>query len=241
MRPISPWDSNSISTLFSSFNNGGKKAGPLNMGVDLSTLGLIKSGSYHKMLKSYYSDEDKSNLKSTATSGDSTKTIAAVDSSASDMVKSAEKLYKGSDKLWAKDDKGEYDKEAIYKAVSSFVDDYNSLVKSVGKSNTSSIANAGAGLVNNTKVNANMLSKVGIKMDSSNYTLSIDEDTFKKSDMNDVKSIFSGNGSFAYSVGVKASMIDSYAQVEKSKSNTYNNAGNFTYNYNSGEIYNSKW
>ena len=53
MKINSSWDSNSISTLFSSLNGGNKKSSAINMGVDISTLSLIKSGSYHKLLKSY--------------------------------------------------------------------------------------------------------------------------------------------------------------------------------------------
>lgn len=242
MKINSSWDSNSISTLFSSLNGGNKKSSAINMGVDISTLSLIKSGSYHKLLKSYYADPENSNItsSSTSTSEDSAKTIAQVESSASELIESAQKLYKDKDKLFGKSPE-DIKMDDIYKAVNSFVDNYNSLVKSAGKSNTTSIANAAASMVNNTKANSSLLSKVGIKMDSANYTLSIDEDTFKKANLSDIKSLFNGNGSFAYSVGVKASMIKSSADIEKSKSNTYNNAGNYTYNYNTGELYNSKF
>lgn len=241
MRINSAWDSNSISTLFSSINTGNKKNASvnMNMNLDLSTLSLIKTGTYHKLLKSYYADPENSNITSTATSEDSTKTLAEIESSSSDLIASAESLYKDKGKLFGKKSE-DIKMDDVYKAVSSFVDDYNDLIKSAGKSNTTGIANTAAGMVNNTKANVNMLSKIGITMDDKNYTLSVDEDTFKKANVSDVKSLFSGTGSFVYSVGVKASMIKSYADVEKSKSNTYNNAGNYTYNYNTGELYNSK-
>ena len=120
-----------------------------------------------------------------------------------------------------------------------FVSDYNDLIKAAGKSETKSIAGDGAGLVNYVKNNVKTLSKLGISFSSSDYTLSIDEKAFKKADMTTAKSMFSGAGSFAYSVAVKASMIKSHADLELSKSNTYNHSGNFTYNYSTGELFNS--
>ena len=96
MRINSAWDSNSISTLFSSINTGNKKNASvnMNMNLDLSTLSLIKTGTYHKLLKSYYADPENSNITSTATSEDSTKTLAEIESSSSDLIASAESLYK---------------------------------------------------------------------------------------------------------------------------------------------------
>ena len=46
MRSISMYDSNSISTLFSSLNTGrgNRNSGVLNMNIDLSTYSMIKSG-----------------------------------------------------------------------------------------------------------------------------------------------------------------------------------------------------
>ena len=79
------------------------------------------------------------------------------------------------------------------------------------------------------------------KIDSEDYTLSIDKDAFMKADSSVVSTLFQGTGSFAYATAVKASMINSYANIESSKSNTYNSQGNYTYNYNTGELYNTKF
>lgn len=248
MASISAYDSNSISTLFSSLNRNNKTNSMFggstpNLGVDLSTYSMIKKGSYYQMMKAYYSEDSNGdsiakNI-STSTSKDDSKTLVGIEGAAEDLTKSAEALYKSNSDAFKKKD-GEYDKDAIYKAVDSFVDDYNALVKATGKSNTSSIANAAAAMVNYASNNANSLSKIGISYNAKDYTLSIDEDKFKNADMSTVKSMFSGNGSFAYSVAVKASMIDSYASIESSKSNTYGNSGNYTYNYKTGELYNTQ-
>lgn len=251
---ISAFDSNSISTLFSSLSTSrSSSSNTFNFGIDLSTYSMIKSGSYFKLMKAYYSTDGASGSSvlspaSTSTAKDSTKTLASIENAAEDLTESAEALYKtGTKSLFNKTTTtGEdgkttsgYDTDAIYNAVSAFVSDYNSLVSAAGKSETTNIANAAAAMVNTTKINSSLLSSVGISFDSKDYTLSIDEEKFKSADMSVVKSLFNGTGSYGYSVAVKASMIDSYAQMESSKSNTYNYSGNFTYNYSTGELYNT--
>lgn len=248
---VSGFDSNSIGILFSGFNQS-KSTTSVGMGIDLSTYGLIRSGSYGKLLKAYYATGTdatgvgKAAETTTSTSKDSAKVIAAVESTADDLAASAKALYTtGSKSLFEKksvtDSEGktteQYDMDAIYKAVNSFVEDFNSAVSAAGKSNATSIANAGASMVNNAKYNSKLLGEVGIKIDSTTQQMSIDEDTFKKADMTKVKSLFSGNGSFAYSTAVKASMLKSNAQMESAKSNTYGKSGNYTYNYSTGELY----
>jgi hypothetical protein len=250
MASISAFDSSSISTLFSSLSSrNSSSSSSANFGVDLSTYSLIKSGSYFKLMQSYYStDEGKSSAikSSTSTSKDSTKTLASIENASDDLTESAEALYKtGTKSLFNKKSvTGEdgkttegYDTDAIYKAVNSFVSDYNSLVSAAGKTETTKIANAAAAMVNATSKNSSLLDSVGISINSKDYTLSIDEDAFKKADMSTVKSLFNGTGSYAYSVAVKSSMIGSYAEMESAKSNTYGSSGNYTYNYSTGELY----
>ncbi len=242
---ISAYDSSSISTLFSSLSTSSSSStGSINFGIDLSTYGLLKSGTYYKMMQAYY-DTTGTSSTSTSTASDSTKTLTSIESAAEDLSDSAEALYKtGSSSLFNKvtttDDDGntttDYDVDSIYDAISSFVSDYNSLISSVSKSETTTIANAGAAMVNMTSINSSLLNSIGITINS-DYTLSIDEDTFKDADMSTVKSLFNGTGSYGYSVAVKASMINSYAQIESSKSNTYTSSGSYTYNYTTGELY----
>ena len=63
------------------------------------------------------------------------------------------------------------------------------------------------------------LDEIGITINTDN-TLSIDKDTFMKADMEKVKGLFSGSGSYGYSVSAKASMIDYQAHNEVNKANT---------------------
>ena len=68
--------------------------------------------------------------------------------------------------------------------------------------------------------------------------LSVDEDTFKKADSTKVDALFKGNGSYAYAVASKASMLEYAAKNEAEKTNTYGANGRYTQAYNSGYNYN---
>ena len=251
MAMISGYDSSSISTLFSSLNNSKSSVGSgMNFGINLSDYNLIRSGSYNRLMKAYYATDgaQTKGITSTSTSKDSTKTLAAVESTASELKNTAAELYTtGSKSVFHQkttvDAEGkattDYDRDAIYKAVDSFVSDYNALISATEKSNTSSIANTATAMINFTNVNSNILGRIGITVDATDYTLKLDEETFRKSDMSTVKSLFNGSGSYGYSVAVKASMLESYAKTESAKANTYSNTGSYTYNYSTGEIYNN--
>lgn len=242
-------NSNDVSVLFSSLNNTTKKSSGSTdiLGINYSELSSIKNGSYYKLLKQYYAKEADASA-STSTSEDSTATLTSIKSSAEDMTEAADALLeRGSKSVFAqKTTTAEdgtkttgYDTDAIYGKMKEFVDSYNSLVKTAGSSNVTGITVSAASMVNNTKVNAKMLSKIGISINSKDNTLSIDEDTFKKADMSTVKNMFNSRGSFGYQVSVQASMIKTYVDNESIKANTYTKAGSYSYNYSSGSLLDS--
>lgn len=245
MAGISAYDSSSISTLFSSLNTSSKNGGTDLLGINYSDYASIRSGSYGKLMRSYYSMQSddgstktSASKKSTSLSSDSSKVLANVEDAAQTLTDTAKELYtRQNNSVFAKDAKGNYDTNQIFDKVSDFVEDYNSLLSAAAKSNTSKIQNSLSSMKNITKMNVDALESVGIKVDSENGTLSINEDTFKSSDMSKVKELFNGTGSYAYGVATQASMIDSYAQSEAAKSNTYGQNGKYTYNYNSGDIF----
>ncbi len=256
MAGISGYDSASISVLFSSLNNTSNNSalfggGADILGINYSDYASIRNGSYRQLLNAYYksgaSDEVKDVL-STKTSKDDSKTLANIESAASDMKESAAALRtSGSKSVFEKvtttDDKGvkktDYDTDAIYKAVSAFAKDYNTLVDAVDKSDTNRILRAGLSMVKNTSANSNMLSQVGITV-GSDSKLTVDEEAFKKADMSKVKALFQGTGSYGYQVQTQAALIESHAKIEASKANTYASNGMYTYNYSTGELYNTK-
>ena len=257
MATISAYDSASIGVLFSSLNNSSNSSvssmGSLTtdiLGINYSDYATIKNGSYFKLMKAYYgmdaSDAVKDAVSTTTTSKDDTKTLARIESSATDMKESADALLeKGTESLFkTKTVTGEdgktttaYDTDAIYKAVSKFVDDYNSLVSNASDSETSNISGAAERLIRMTDNNEKMLATVGITINEDNE-LEIDKETFLKADMQTVKGLFQDRGSYGYQVSTQASMINYYAENEASKSNTYGSSGTYTYNYNTGSLYN---
>ena len=101
MRGISSYDSSSISMLFSSLGSSSKSTNSGTLGINLSDYASIRSGSYSKLMKSYYkldsndtktSAKDKTNT-STSTSKDSAKTLANIESAAEELTASAKELY----------------------------------------------------------------------------------------------------------------------------------------------------
>lgn len=243
-------DMNSANTLFSSLNNNFSIGGSAGSGNILAEYASIRSGSYHKLLKAYYSDTEKSAVSdivnpSTSTSKDSTKQLSKMENAAESLKESADALMtRGTKDVFkqttiTKEDgttSKEYQKDAIYNKVKSFIDDYNSVVDVTEESNTKSIARASAQMIQLTNANKRLLDDIGISINKDD-TLSIDKDTFMAADMNKVKSLFNGAGSYGYNVGVKASMIDYYAQNEASKANTYGSSGKYNYNYSYGSNY----
>ena len=96
MRGIGMWDSSSISTLFSGFSSSrsSNAASSFIANMDMTTYSGIRSGSYFKLLKSYYGNNLNSKAQSlvsssVSTSKDSAKTLASIESESEDMVKSA--------------------------------------------------------------------------------------------------------------------------------------------------------
>lgn len=252
MRGISMYDSSSVSTLFSSLGSS-KSTGSGLFGINLSEYASIRSGSYGKLMRSYFSmystkgtsksdDSTKNTIEdlatTTSTSKDSTKTLAAIESDAKELTDSAKALYtRSNNKVFTKDSGGSYDTDKIYKAVKRFADDYNSMLDTAGKSSTNRISRSVSSMKNETSYNEKPLKEIGITVDEKTGRLSVDETTFKSADTEKIKNLFNGTGSYAYSVATKAAMTESYAKSEAAKSNTYTKNGKYNYNYNSGNIF----
>ena len=244
------YNSSSISSLFSSLNNS--SSNNYMSGINYADYNSIRNGSYRKLVKAYYAKESGTSSSNSTSKTDSTtdKTTssqkvnaATVRDSASNLVNDVKEL--SSDKLWKKttttDKDGvtstDYDKDAIYKAVSSFAKDYNSLVSASGNSSDNSVLRTSSTMVAYTKANKNLVSKVGITVGSDNK-LTVDEDKFKSADMTTVKSLFTGSGSFGKmtSTSATSSYSSAVSQLAKlSSSSTYSNMG--SYSYISGSIY----
>ncbi len=119
MRGISMYDSSSVSTLFSSLGSS-KSTGSGLFGINLSEYASIRSGSYGKLMRSYFSmDSTRRAPRSRMTAPkirsriwprphqrqkDSTKTLAAIESDAKELTDSAKALYtRSNNKVFTKD------------------------------------------------------------------------------------------------------------------------------------------
>lgn len=241
------------SYLFQSMTTSrGNSLGNLNF---LSDYASIKNGSYGKLMKAYYAKDaaDKTASKgkdtetkknSISTAADSAKTLSEIEKAADAMKESADSLLvKGSKSVFRKKNEKatvseEYDTDAIYKAVSGFVTDYNDLLSKTSAASSKNLQSKADTLVAVTSANAKLLSRVGITVNSDS-SLSLDEEVFKKSDMGMVKNLFGTTGAYGYKVSAQASMIDYTAAKESTKSNTYTANGTYSNVYSAGNILNS--
>lgn len=236
----------SISSLFTNQNKTSTSDTlNANLGVNLSDYASLKNGSYRTMMKSYYQMQDTKNS-SISTSKDSKDLLTRLKSNSDNLKDAADSLLSKKDNVFAKkemtDESGNktygYDTDAIYNKVNDFVKAYNSMLDQTQNSNTTNVLSASLSSVNVTKANEKLLSTIGITVGDDNH-LSIDEGTFKKSDMTTVSSLFQSTGSYGYQISAQASMIYYYADLESTKSNTYGDNAMYTYNYATGELYNT--
>ena len=141
---ISNYDLNSINTLFSGLSNGSRTSNSGLLGINIADYSAIRTGSYFKLMKAYYGGNDsaskivETNKKtSTSTAKDDTKTLAKIEDAAEELKGASADLPDNTrkavfNKVTTTDARGntttDYDKDAIYKKVSAFVDGYNNLL-----------------------------------------------------------------------------------------------------------------
>ena len=217
-----------------SFLFGGTPAPSASGTFSLSDYAAIKNGSYGKLLKAYYAKQD---AEKAASGGETVQKATMMKTGADALKKSADAL--NNDELWEmkkikkKDEKtGEeievedYDWDAITKAMKSFAEDYNDVVKQAGDSNSKDVLRNAVWLTGITESNENMLFKIGITVGKGNE-LKLDEDALKKADISTLKTLFTGHNSFADKVSMKANSISNaaarYTGTYKSNG-TFNNA-----------------
>lgn len=229
---------NDYSYLFSGLNTSKSgSAGNLNF---LSDYAAIKNGSYGKLMKAYYAESGASDAvkklanSSNSVSKDDTETLTKVKSATDELKESADKLLaKGSKSVWAEDDM-----EKVYSAVDELVKDYNSVLDTMDKTNSTSILSRAKSMVNNTAVNEKLLAKVGVTINEDN-SLSIDKKAFLEADQTTVKNLFSGNGSFAYRISASASLMNYAAEKEADKAATYTFTGAYGNTFSAGSVFDS--
>lgn len=213
----------------------------------------IRSGSYKKLLRSYYAKQSNATDKKASTlSGlwnqkptSADKTVTTVKSKADSLAASSSALTtKGKDSLFVKkevtktDDKTgekttskEYDMDKIVKAIKSFASDYNSMLDAAADTSNTNILKKAVAATNTVKAYSRSLSNIGITVGSDNK-LTVEEEKLKTADVESIKSLFQGTASFAGNIGQKASQIAKEAVKAATNATTYASTGNYNmYNY----------
>lgn len=235
--------SNNYSLLSNYFgSNSGNKNQTSFSTSSLGDYALIRSGAYSKLMKNYYSkiDNNQSSTGSSQTTvsnenKEEAKNLQIAGNSAKNLYESIGALKKASlYESTGADEKGNktYDYDTLYSKASQFVTSYNSFIKSFDNVDSSSILKKGIYTVSGTRKNSTLLSKIGIDI-KEDSTLSIDKEKFIKSDINDIKSLFTGNYSFGDMTALKASQVYSLSQsqiasLSKDKGSAYTSAGRYT-------------
>lgn len=253
---------NDYSYLFNSLNNNKTANSGSNIfnSINLSEYSSIKSGAYSKALKAYFAKEvsdtessssDKKNSVKESTQSTAVEKLTDVANNASALEESAKKLTtKSTDSLFLKKEmtvKAEdgtkttvedYDVDAIYNAVSDFTKKYNSLLTSMGKADSDTVKDQIDGVTMLVGDYESALKEVGITTGKDD-TLSVDKDTFKKADMDEVKKLFNGNASFAYLVSKRAAYVGAEANREANVMKNYDSNGNYDNSLGTGNILDS--
>lgn len=228
-----------ISSLFGSIGNSSNT----NSTFSLADYASIRNGSYGKLLRAYYTKQEKEASSKAETSAAESKNLALIKTDSDSLKKTMldlmdEDLY---EKKEIKDKDGnvtkDYDREAIAKSVKAFVDGYNSVIDAVGKSEDKAVLRNGVWLTGVTKANEDLLNKIGITIGSGNK-LSLDENRLKDAHISTLSSIFTGYNSYGDDVLRKAAQLSTAATQGASRSGTtYNNNADYEKLISSGLIY----
>ena len=205
----------------------------------------IKNGSYGKLLKAYYKkqdagtaesvEEEKKQLSLLKTKADNLKN-SMLDLMDEDLFE--KKTIKTKDeKTGEETEKVDYDWDAITKAVNSFADSYNAIISATGESDNKKVLRNATWLTQMTEANSKLLAKVGITIGEDNK-LKVDADVLKKANVNTLKVLFQGAGSYADKVVQKAAQIGNAAvQGTSAGGSSYTNNADYKKLTSSGYLF----
>ena len=239
---------NNYSSQNSLFGNLSKSSSTFSLGE----YGLIRNGAYKKLIKSYYNDSSNSKVSGllSAEQKNANKIAAnnymSIKNEANNLNKSLNDITSKADELFVtKEENGKnvFDSEKALDAVKKFVNDYNTLIDSVSESDDNTILRNGVWMTGEISAYSKALGDVGISIGADNK-LSVDETAFAKSEVSDLKTLFSNNSySFAGSISAKASTIASQStlgalKLTRTGGSLYTKNAAFT-NFSSGNWFDS--
>lgn len=158
---------------------------------------------------------------SSATSSD--KTNSKPSSAAAGLKADSESLASSKlfDMIKDKDGNETYDIDKILATAKSFVSNYNDMFDAAKSSTNSGVSANLARIKEKTEKNAEALKQFGISVDDKGK-MTIDEETFKKSDMSKVQNFFKDYGA---SIASSASLVNYYMTTQANASSGYTAAG----------------
>lgn len=202
----------------------------------LSDYASIRNGSYKKLMNAYYGKNEKSRASEIVGSKAYNKTSNKyIDSTGLSAAKSATKSLQDSistlmdrkKNVFKKDSDGNYDVDKIYDAVNSFVKGYNEMLNVSDNLEDEGTLNKILSMARYTKSNRSALDYAGITFNNSGEMV-LDKEKFSKMDMNAVKNMFQGAGSYASQMLSKVTAIGSSATVNLNKaSGVYGKSGSY--------------
>ena len=222
--------SSSSSSLFgtSSSNSSG--------GI-LGDFASIKNGSYKKLLKAYYAEQSGSSSNAQELTETETKQTNMISSDMASL-KSAADALKDNASLFEKKEDGNYDYDAILKAVKSLTDAYNSALDSTSAISITAVDKKMGYTNSMISKNAGLLEEAGIKIEEGKLT--VDSEKLKKADISTLKTLFNGTNSIASKLSARAADIYSISQTILGKSTTlYNGSGSYSNSGSSGNMLNT--
>ena len=188
---------------FSSYNKGG-------FNVAMNALRKGYSGRVSQNSTGTASVSNTSGTSGTSGNAERAQNVKLADASQKLSDASVALTSTGTNSLFKAKEDGTYDMEALQSAVSDFVNAYNDTRSAVLGSNNAKAISTEVSVVTQTSNMQDQLSKIGITVNSDN-TLSLNAEKFSSADIGDIKSLFNGTGSYAYSVGSSADSITSNA------------------------------
>lgn len=169
---------------------------------------------------------------------ESFKNYTSMKKAAENLKEHTKKLFSTLDREWenlTEEETAKYRKEAEGE-ITGFVEDYNTLVKMLGKESSSINSIYLGQLQSYMQGSKNILSEMGITRETDG-TLSINQETLKSADVSKLREAFGQAGSFAGKVMERAENIIASAETNLSVLNNSLYAGNYSYNRYGNDIY----
>lgn len=198
-----------ITSLFGNYSNTAKMYG------DYS---LIKSGSYKKLLKAYYTKNTEGS-KDTNASQSTSKKDKTVSTEFTKAKAEADSLKKAAEKLGSEDFWKTADTEKITGALKDFVKEYNDTVAAASKVNSKEVANNTQWMTSLSSTMTKSLNKIGLSV-GIDSKLSLDEAALSKASTTSIKNLFNGEYSYGGQIANKAHSISTATVMNTS---IYNN------------------